>query len=83
MQPNNFTPFVFNDVSMTQLLTRVSEHQNSVRHEPIYKRKNVKLQINLLSVKKQLQPIYMEILEQTLQQRIDSNFFMITNRSNI
>ena len=52
MQPNNFTPFVFNDISMTQLPARISEYQNSVRHEPTYKHKNVKLQINLLNVQK-------------------------------
>ena len=47
MQLNDFTLFLFNDVSLTHLSARVSKHQNSVRHEPMHKRKNVKLQINL------------------------------------
>ena len=54
MQPDDFTPFVFNDVSMTHMPARVSENQNSVRHEPTYRRKKVELQINLLNVQNTL-----------------------------
>ena len=48
LKPNNFTPFVFSDVSLTNLPARVSEDQNSVRHEPTYKRQKIKLKVNLL-----------------------------------
>ena len=48
--------FVFNDVNSTNLPTCVTDDQNPVRHEPTYKRKNVKIQINLLkTVKTKLQ----------------------------
>ena len=50
MRPEDSTPFVFNDISMTHMPARVLENQNSVRHEPMYRRKKVKLQINLLNV---------------------------------
>ena len=48
MQPNNFTLFVFNDISLTNLPTRIVDDQNSVRHKPTYKRKTVKIQIDVL-----------------------------------
>ena len=37
LRADDFTPFVFNDASLTNLPARVSEDQNSVTHEPPYK----------------------------------------------
>ena len=49
LRPDDFTPFVFNDVSLTNLPARVSEDQNSVRHKPTYKRQKIKLKVNLIN----------------------------------
>ena len=49
LRADDFTLFVFNDVSLTNLPARVSEDQNSVTHEPPYKRQKIKLKVNLIN----------------------------------
>ena len=46
LRADDFTLFVFNDVSLTNLPSRVSEDQNSVTHESPYKHQKIKLKVN-------------------------------------